>query len=390
MILQTIISQARPQIEQVFLDNPPLTWGASTTGDYPLLTSFNQTKVTASSPTTVGVDCYNHHPHIIEFNNAIHIFYSTANRDEEEPGQYSRYQKSTDGGVTWSSPITLLESQDDITLGWTSFGRVQIPAAFAVADGKLYGVVDVNDKGGSNTSRIGVGVVAVEILANGSMGTINWIENVDGSLTAPSPIATYPSYTFDSTLRDLIRIYFLSNPENRPTWYFSVPTSDLLYTRTSTTGGVVVEPSITTLLTGQYLRIWRLLVGGSSSKWAQTSNNSGLTWNTPYDTPIPDYPSVTKILRLTSDFALIGNNDSTVRSPLFISISSDGLNYTNEKTYSIDTETNPPVFYGIYKDIGCQYPDSILLSNGKMMCVYSVNKEDMRVSLFDIPQVQNQ
>ena len=191
MILQTIISQARPKIVPVILDNPPLTWGASSTGDYPVLTGFNQTIVEASSPTTVGVDCYNHHPHIIEFNNAIHIFYSTANRDEEVPGQYSRYQKSTDGGVTWSSPITLLESQDDITLGWTSFGRVQIPSGFAVADGKLYGVVDINDKGGSNSSRIGVGVIAVEILSNGTMGSINWIENVNGTGTAPSPIGTF-------------------------------------------------------------------------------------------------------------------------------------------------------------------------------------------------------
>jgi len=384
MILQAIISQSNTSV--VLEEQPTITWEAPTTGDYPELTGLNQIKTTVFSPTSAGDKAYNHHSHSLEFYGKIHCIVSTANTDEEEPGQYVRYFNVSLDGLSHSSLEVILESQDDITKGWTVAGRVCIPSSFAIADGKLYAIVDINDKGASNVSRTGVGVIAIGINSSGSFDTPVWIENVNGTFTAPTAIGGYPSYSFDSTLRTKIRNYLLSLPKYLPTWYYSVPSSDILYSRSTFEGDEISEPSAVTLPTGQILKLWRLLVVGSDTKIAQTSNDGGLTYNDTYDTGIPDQPSRTKLLELNDrKTAIIGNNDNTNRSPLFFAFSSDGLTYNEANVYNIDTETTGAVYSGIYKDTGVEYPDANELSNGKIFVVYSVNKEDIRFSMFDKP-----
>lgn len=378
MILQSIISQSPKDLQP----QPPVVWNANTNGNYKELLGLNQIKTTVFSPIAAGNKAYNHHSHVIEFMGEIHIMYSTANDDEEEPGQYVRHQKSIDGGITWTSSIVLLESQDDIAKGWSVAGRVCIPAGFAIANGNLYAIVDINDKGASNTSRTGVGVLAVKI-NDASFDAPVWIENVDGTAVAPISIVGFPSYFFDNNIRTPIRSY-LSIPNNFPTWYYSVPQSDILYTRDVFEGNLVAEPSTTLLPNSQYLRLYRLLVGNSNTKIAQTSND-GIIWNDLYDTGIPDHPSRTKFLNFNCYMGVIGNNNSEDRTPLFIALSQDGLTYELANIYNIDSETNLPVFPGIYKDTGVQYPDAIQLQNGKICVVYSVNKEDIKVSIFNKP-----
>jgi hypothetical protein len=381
MILQTIISQSNTLENNI--PQPPVSWEAATSGNYPDLTGLNQTKVTLFAPTTINVNCYNHHPHCIEFDGAIHVIYSTANKDEEEAGQYARYQKSTDGGATWSSPVVFLESQDDITKGWAVAGRVCIPSGFSITGGKLYGIIDINDKGASNTSRIGVGIIAIEIKIS-TLGNPFWIENVNGTLTAPAAISGYPIYLFDSILRAEIRA-FLYVPKNMPTWYFSVLSSDRLYTRDTFGANAVSEPSSLILPNNQIFRLWRLLTGGSATKIAQTSLD-GITWFDTYDTGIPDFPSKTKLNNIRNGkIGITGNADNVIRTPLFFGISNDGLTYKANNVYNMDTQTVAAVFSGIYKDTGVQYPDTIQLNNNKIFCVYSVNKEDIKISVFDSP-----
>ena len=68
---------------------------------------------------------------------------------------------------------------------------------------------------------------------------------------------------------------------------------------------------------------------------------------------------------------------------MFIGISEGGFDY--KTAYNIDTESTGPLYSGTYKDTGAQYPDAIELNNGKIAVVYSVNKEDIKVSTFDKP-----
>lgn len=386
MILQSIISQSNTSY---FIEPENATWDNATTGNYPTLSGV--TKVDLFVPTTSNVDNYNHHPFVIEHNNKLHFIFSTHNVEEEGVGQYVRYM-TTDLDLTNASSIqTIFESQDDITKSRSLGGRVCVPSGFAIVNGELYAITDINDRlaGADPRPRVGVGVLARKINTNETFDTVYWIENVDGTTDAPTPISGYPSYTFNNTLRDSIRSYFLNNPENRPDWYYSVPDTDLLYTnKNNFSTGQLVEPRITPLPNGGYVKLWR--PNGTTNdniKYAQFSE-FGNIWSDVIATEIPDFPSRTSV-NLTNNniVVIIGNNDMGIRSPLFIAVSADGTSVNSGDVYNLDTETNAPTFSGHGKGIGVQYPYSIKLNSNKIVCVYSVNKESIRASIFDAPEL---
>lgn len=390
MLLQSIIQQSN---DIQFEPQPLIAWNAATDGNYNALTGIYYTDIW--TPTSENDRTYNHHPFIIEFGGYLHAVFSTHSQDEEGSGEYIRYSKSTDMGATLSTPITIFDSQDDITRDWTLGGRVCVSAGFAVVGDKLYGITDVNDRaaGGEDRARLKVGVMAREINMDGTFGTAYWIENGDGSLIAPEPISGYPSFAFNATLRNQVRQYYYDNPDKRTDWYFSVLNTDLLYSQYSIpgvrdfNGNDLAEPRRIKLPSGQYLKIWRNLASGSNRKVIQTSEDA-LTWNAPYQSNIPDSPSRTMALTLSNGIiAVIGNNEGAVRTPLFLALSNDGLNFESANIYNIDTETSGAVFSGFGKGTGVQYPHATQLSNGKLCVVYSVNKEDIRAAIFDIPNL---
>lgn len=391
-MIQQIINQNNYQ-DHAFEDEPNTSWGASDSGTYPDLGGV--TKVTLVSPTTVNVNTYHHHPHIIEYEGEIHVIYSNNNTDEENPGQNVWYQKSSDFGLTWTTEVEIFESQDNPNNSYvTDGGRVIIPSHLAIVNGNLYALGDVNDRSSTNEAnprtRTKVGVLARQINSNATFGTVFWIENGDGSFNAPDPIPTYPSYTFNTTLRSELREAFITMPDKRPVWYYSVPSNDPLYTDIdSFDGGSLTEPSIVELPSGQWARIWRY-VGARRNKYLQTSNY-GTYWNDAYLSDIPDAPSVTEWIRLRNNsVGIVGNNFGTggvTRSPLFFAVSDSGLTYSSDNIYQIDTELTGAVFPGFNKDTGVQYPDLIEMSNGQVCVVYSVNKEDIRVAIFDKPAI---
>lgn len=358
-------------------------WGGALTGNYTALPGV----ATTDTVTAVGAgnQAFNHIPHVIEYYGDLHIIYATANTDEEEPGQYARYQKSTDGGSTWSTPVTILESQDDITNGWTTGGRVVIPSCFAVVSGVLYGVFDINDRGASGGARTGVGVLAVSIDNSANFGTPVWIENVDGTTNVPTAVPTFPSYSFDSSLRTSIRNYLLSDPQYKPGWYFSVQSSDDLYSRYTEGLKDLSEPSFYTAGNGLEVGLWRYLLSGGG---VAARSKISVVNNSARNTSVPDWPSRTRVLRVSENyFVMVGNNDNTDRSPLFVAFSIDGYNWDADNIYNLDTETTGPTYSGQFKETGVQYPDLIQKSNGDIVCVYSVNKEDMRVAVFSPPTI---
>lgn len=362
-----------------------INWQAATTGNYPLLpTASNQTKVTTFYPDTINVNTYNHHPHLVEHNGAIYLQYSTANVNEEDPGQFMRWQKSTDGGATWTDPATLFFPPDDLQKGFNVFGRVCIPAGWAIVDGKLYGMSDMNDKGAGNSSREKVGVLAVELKSDDTLGIPFWITNEDGTDTAPEPIEGYPAYNFDKKLSTEI-INYLLEPYLNPTWFYSVPDDHPLQTGGGRNG--ITEPTVVELPDGRYMKLWRKVEGNRQIK-AVAFSYDGLNYGGVLDTNIPDWDSRSHLLRLNDGrITLIGNNvnPNNQRNPLFFAQSSDGLTWQTNNVYNLDTFTDPISFAGIFKLVGAQYPHSIQLANGKICCAYSLNKEGIRVSVFDAP-----
>lgn len=380
MFIQSIIQQGNG------VDAPSINWSGAASGNYNTLTGVQYTNLFV--PATEGVNTYNHHAHIKEFGGELHAMYSTSNADEPAPGLYVRYQKSTDLGATWSSSVTLFESQDDINEDYTTTrGRQCMPTGFAIVNGELYGVTDVNDLGPNDENRAGVGVLARKINSNGSFGVVEWIENVDGTFDAPNPITGYPTYSFNQALREDIRNFYLSNPENLPTWYYSVPLNDPLRSRFPYSSGEVTEPSAIELNNGNVFKLFRGLGVSTDFKLAQAGASLN-NMDSIYVTNIPDFPSRTKILKLNDGrVAIIGNNQNANRTPLFLAICDESFNISSANLYNVDTETTGASFSGFGKGTGVQYPDACQLSNGKLAVMYSVNKEDIRVATFDIPEL---
>ena len=387
MILKSIISQSN-YTEDVFDEQPITTWGSADTGDYTTLTGV--TKVDIFTPTTTGVDTYNHGGQIIEYygNGVFHaVWYNSALN--EPSATRMKYSKSIDYGLTWTIPVVIFEYQSDVTDDYeVTISRQVIPSSFVPINDELYMVVTVSDLEYLNTDfatrRIGVGCACRKINSNGTFGTIYWIENVDGTFTAPTEIATFPVYTFNTTLRSQVRQYYTDNVDKQPTWWHGVPNTDVFKTYKTIDGRDVVEPSVVKLPSGQYLKLWRTVDSIPLFKWAQTSNY-GFYWSDIYETDIPDMPSKTDNITDGNEVILVGNNGNQPRDGLFLSLSSDGLNYTDANTYDIDRDDAGQQFTGFAKGGGCQYPSIIKMSDGRFMCIYSVRKEIIRVAIFDKP-----
>ena len=379
--------------ESNVLESQPLvTWEGANDGNYQSLTNLNQIFSDIWIPTQSNVATYNHHPFIIEFNDVIHVVFSTHNQDEEGPGEYMRYSKSLDNGQNWTTPVTIFESQDNINNSYlTDGGRVIVCAGFAIVDNELYGIADVNDRSSLNEQnprvREGVGLLARKINSNGTFETVYWVENSNGSFTSPTSLTGFPIYSFNTELRSKIRDYYFNNPNKRPDWYFSVPLSDLLFSQLFNFNGDqrLVEPVIVKNKFDQFIRYWRVAGDDSSFVAIQTSLYS-YYWENPYLSPIPNSPSRLAVTNLyDNNICLVGNNQGAVRDPLYAAFSTDGFSFLNNNIYNVDSGTQPIVFSGYGKGTGLQYPNMIELKNGKIAIVYSVNKENIKFASFDKP-----
>lgn len=388
MILQSIISQSN--INSLVLDETPSTsWGAALDGNYTTLSGI--TKSTIFIPTTTDVDTYNHHIQSFYYYDAIHCIFSTHENAELGYGSRIRYSKSTDYGVTWSTPIELLEAQDDSTADYTTVsGRQSIACGFAIYNSELYAIISVDELGANASYRSGVGILAVKINSNATFGIPVWIDTPESDFVAPSAVPTYTSYSFDTSLRTNLRSYMILNQyKSDQISYFATSTSDPLYVREDYSGNELSEPSVAKLPNGQYIKLWK---GVSNYKTAQTSTNQ-ISWGNTFLTNIPDgtgtQRSRERIYKMNNgNVCVIGNNQGTSRDPLYFSMSSDGLNYASGNTYNIDVTTYGSQFSGQGKSRGAQHPTQpIELPNGKLCVCYNWNKEEVYSATFDIPSL---
>lgn len=385
MLLQQIMSQnANESVESI----SNINWNASEDGNYQ--NNLAKTKRIIWQPTQANDRAYNHHNFLKKHNNALHIIHSTCNTGEEDPGMWIRYTKITDlvNFNNHTTHVDLFPPQDDVSKPILEGGRVCVPCGFAIVNGELYGVTDVNDRSASNEhprDRVPVGILARKINDDGTFGAIKWIKNKQGNTVAPLPISGYASYDFDFNLGLSIDNYFRSHPNNYPVWYFSVPDSDPLYNRGVFNGDVLVEPS-SCVINETILKLWRKTGVAPYYKIGQTSIN-GIVWSDPFETGIPDSPSLSKVLNIGSNIGIIGNNFGGTRIPLFFAISEDGLSYESLNVYDIESQTTSLVFSGHGKGIGFQYPSLIDLEDGRLASCYSENKENIILSVFDKPPI---
>jgi len=123
--------------------------------------------------------------------------------------------------------------------------------------------------------------------------------------------------------------------------------------------------------------ITMLLRSSTDRLWYSRSVDEGETWSTPAPSDFTDSVAKFHLGRLPDGrFYYVGNPSTQreYRTLLVLSLSTDGEDWTD--SYILRNEATAPVFDGIYKDSGYQYPHSMVLDE-HLYVVYSVNKEDV-------------
>ncbi|MDI7276053.1 MAG: exo-alpha-sialidase [Anaerolineae bacterium] len=121
------------------------------------------------------------------------------------------------------------------------------------------------------------------------------------------------------------------------------------------------------------------LRSGTTFLWHTTSADDGETWSPPEPTAFTDSVAKFHFGRLPDGrFYYVGNPSTQreYRTLLVLSLSTDGEDWTH--SYILRNEETAPVFEGIYKDHGYQYPHTMVLGD-YLHVVYSINKEDVGV-----------
>lgn len=360
-------------------------------------------------PPTVGVHniqimrgekgwTYNHQPMMAYHDGRFWISYLTDPRSEHEAPGKTMLLSSADG-YEWSSPVVLFpeynvpegytkESLPDVKAHnlkavmhqrvgfyvWHPANKVQRTRLIATGN---YGIC-LTPKDDPNDGN-GIGRVAREIYADGSLGPIYFIYyNHDFN----EKNTDYPYYK-KAKDRDFVRAVdaLIADPMQRMGWVEESDRNDPLIPLSKPYKAF----SGYTLPDGRKVALWKHAL-------TSLSTDGGNTWRTPVYRAPGFVNSNAKIWgqRLSDGTYATVYNPAEYRWPLGISLSSDGLQYTTLSL--VNGEITPERHGGNYKSYGPQYTRGIQEGNGtppdgNLWVTYSNNKEDIWVSRIAVPVV---
>jgi hypothetical protein len=332
---------------------------------------------------------YNHQPMLAYWNNTFYVEYLSDKVGESVPPGQTLLITSKDGAA-WSKP-TIIFPQYKIPDGTTKEGHAGVAKdlyavmhqrmGFYTAKSKrllvlgFYGIcLDAHDD--PNDGK-GIGRVVREVYPNGKFGSIYFIHY------NPKWNEQNTSYPFYKTSKDKGFVQacdeLMANPLMMMQWEEETDRNDPLIPLHKDYKAF----NFYHLPDGRVVGLW---------KYALTaiSTDKGKTWPANASRAPRFVTSNAKIWgQRTSDgkYATV-YNPSEFRWPLGISVSQDGLNYTN--LLLVNGEIPTMRYGGNYKSYGPQYTRGIEEGNGvppdgKLWVTYSMNKEDIWVSSIPVP-----
>ncbi len=330
---------------------------------------------------------YSHHSHIVRFQDRFHVMYSNGWIDEDDVGQRVMLSTSSDF-VSWSEPQPLVDTRmgEHFGLTFTAGGwhihgdtlvayigeyEYDLPSGSRKPD-HIQETPHKNTKTWALTSKDGehwdgphhvldrfvpnhapVRLASGRLLMCGGM-MFPYTDDPSG-LSGWTPAGVYPRQMPKPYVDDSVGFR-----EAAP--YFE------------TEHPVLCEGSFVQLDDGS---ITMLLRSSTDRLWYSRSVDEGETWSTPAPSDFTDSVAKFHLGRLPDGrFYYVGNPSTQreYRTLLVLSLSTDGEDWTD--SYILRNEATAPVFDGIYKDSGYQYPHSMVLDE-HLYVVYSVNKEDV-------------
>ena len=361
---------------------PMPTGDISKAAGFPLLKDAQH--YTVWQPASRRDGAYNHHAALIFHDGLFYAMWANHWDGEGCPGQRILYSTSKDARSwmpateVFPPPGLVLEKPPGIHLA---------PDRWVVADGKLYAVVYVMGAGTYPVAR--------EVAGDGTFGEPFLLSDLPKKAALPNFM---PSPSKHLILAEKINKWYKDN--DTVSWWAQdtgeVPSRGV-------DGARLVEPFTYRSKNGL------VLLMRDSTK--EDGNNSRLSnrmyvsfpdgkgiWSNAYPTDIPDAPSRAQALRLTDGRVLLVGNQIAPRfdtghymprDPLTLSVSPDGELFT--KVYALRMGAPPkPVFSGITGrklSLGFGYP-SMIIHNGMIYVLYSINKEDMAITIAPLSSIE--
>ncbi len=331
---------------------------------------------------------YNHAPMLAYWNGTFFLEYLSDSIGEHIPPGQTLLVTSTDG-YHWSKPLpvfpvyripdgTTKEGNPNVARNLTGVNHQRM-GFYTSSSARLlvlaYVGICLDEQDDPNDGK-GIGRLVREIYAGGNWGPVHFIRYNKGWNEENT---AYPFYTSSSDSGFVEACNeLLENPLMMQQWVEEADREDPLIPLKHQYKAL----SFYHLDDGRVVGLWK---EGLTS----VSEDGGKTWKTPVRAP-GIVTSNAKIWgQKTPDgrFALV-YNPSDFRWPLALSVSNDGLQYTN--LLLVHGEITTMRYGGNYKSYGPQYVRGIQEGNGlppgnRIWVTYSVNKEDIWVSSIPIP-----
>jgi hypothetical protein len=313
---------------------------------------------------------YTHHPSIVYFNNKFISIFSSGIRGEDEAGQRIMIAESKDF-KRWSSPTVLRSS--------ILSENVLTPGGVYVIDHKLVAYFTENGIGPKNART------NVKLYAISSLDGTKWSDPIDLG------ISVFPCHrpTRLSSGRFILTgnrsFYYTDHASGTSGWKMAVKTEFRPGEKATLVEGSIIEhqDSVYTLFRSTGATYDGFL-------W-QESSKDGSVWTTPKKTRFTDNNTKSHLGRLPDGrYYYVGTPDTLKvnrgkRTPLVLSLSSDGFNFN--ENYIIASDNYTKLYTGRYKDGQFGYPYTII-HDGSMYVILSRQKEKLEVIRFKINQLK--
>ncbi len=357
--------------------------GAKAAG-FPLLEGAEHFEVW--SPKSRREGAYNHYACLIHHEGVFFAMWGNHPFGEDGPGQRVLFASSRDGRK-WSFHGEFLPAPGPVQR--TDRRGVHLkPDRWAVVDGQLYGIVYVHGAG--------IYPVAREITREGRLAPPFLLRPVPEKGRLP---AFMPEARTAPEIAGKINQWYVDN--DTISWWAHSSGEKIVNSR-GVDGAMMIEPFMYRSKSG--LVVLQRSFQKTSQKpplnnrmYVSFPDGKG-GWSKPHPTDIPDAPSRAQARRLPDGrVLLIGNQiaprfDSELylsRDPLTLSISPDGETF--DRAFAVRAGAGKgPRFAGVTgraRGTAFGYP-SMIIYNGMVHVLYSINKEDMAVSSFPLKSIE--
>ena len=332
---------------------------------------------------------YNHAPMLAYWNHTFYLEYLSDKVGESVPPGQTLLLTSKDG-VQWSRKPVVLFPPYRIPDGTIKEGHPGVAKdLFAVMHQRMgfyvssahrllalgfYGIcLDPHDD--PNDGK-GIGRVVREIHADGSFGPIYFIHYNPAWNTGNTSFPFYTSSKDKGFVKDCNEL--MATPLMMMQWVEETDRNDPLIPLHKDYKAF----SFYHLPDGHVVGLWKNGLTG-------ISKDEGRTWSRVERAPHVVTSNAKIWGQRTSDGKYVTiYNPSEFRWPLAVSVSADGLDYTN--LLLVQGEISPARYGGNYKNYGPQYTRGIEEGNGmppdgNIWITYSMNKEDIWVSMIPVP-----